>query len=320
MEQDKKLLRLCTAVIVSAMLIRLLANLLPGVQRISDGDMATALLFLQTGRVVRYVDTSNLPQETVPEPETQPAPAGVCFTGEDVKLLQLRDYAGKDPDLEKLLLQPLAWHLTGEEPTVLILHTHGSESYENTEGYTESSQYRTLQEEYNMISIGDHLTELLQAQGIGVIHDRTIHDYPSYNGSYDNSRAAAELYLQLYPSICLILDLHRDAAVDSLGNQVGYTVQTPQGQAAKLMLVMGTGHEAWEENLSLALKLQVQLEKNCPGICRPISLRKSKFNQQLCPGAVLVEVGAAGNTRQEALLATEYLAQAIVSLTAGSTS
>ena len=88
------------------------------------------------------------------------------------------------------------------------------------------------------------------------------------------------------------------------------------------MLVVGSdagglSHPHWQENMALAVKLHAQLEKNCPGICRPISFRSQCFNQDLSPGALLVEVGAAGNTRAEALLATEQLAQGILALAHG---
>ena len=79
-------------------------------------------------------------------------------------------------------------------------------------------------------------------------------------------------------------------------------------------------HPKWQENMSLAVKLHAQLEKTCPGICRPISLRSQRFNQDLSTGALSIEVGAAGNTRQEALGGAEILAQAIIALSRGTVS
>ena len=88
------------------------------------------------------------------------------------------------------------------------------------------------------------------------------------------------------------------------------------------MLVMGSdrgslSHERWQKNLALAVKLQAQLEGAYPGLCRPIQLKESRYNQDLSMGALLVEVGTAGNTRQEALVAAEYLAQGIIALADG---
>ena len=174
-----------------------------------------------------------------------------------------------------------------------------------------------------MVSIGDHVAELLEAGGISVLHDRALHDSPSYDASYNNSRASAQNYLKAFPSIKLVLDLHRDSYEDEEGNQIVRTVFSEGNTLAQLMFVVGTDyggytHPQWQENFALALKLQTQLEKLCPGICRSINLRSQRFNQDLSTGALLVEVGASGNTRQEALLAAEVLAEGILSLAHGS--
>lgn len=332
MDNDRKILRLGAVVILCAIVLRLLGSVGLGsaVSALSQSDAASVMLFLQTGRVVRQAQTQTQaqeepeqtqPQSTQPEAEISP----VVFSQEDAQLVSVNSYTSYETDLEAMLQQPLSWDLTQEEPTVLILHTHGSESYTQTEDYVESASYRTLDDGYNVVSIGDRLTELLEEKGIRVIHDRTLHDYPSYNGSYEDARQKLRAYLSEYPSICLVLDIHRDAMEDASGSQIGYTVQTEKGTAAKLMLVVGTDaggltHPNWRENMALAVKLQAQLEKVCPGICRPISLRTSRFNQDLTAGAVLVEVGAAGNTRQEALTAAEYLAEGILALANGTTS
>jgi len=88
------------------------------------------------------------------------------------------------------------------------------------------------------------------------------------------------------------------------------------------MLVVGTNaagqdHENWEENLALALKLHLQLQRQDPGIMRPLQLRRQRFNQDVSPGALIVEVGAAGNSHGEALIAAERLAVAITALARG---
>ena len=216
----------------------------------------------------------------------------------------------------------LDWQLRDEVPTVLILHTHGTESYRNTEGYKESTQYRTEDENYNMISVGARLAACLEEGGIRVIHDKKPYDLPSYSGSYTQAREAIETVLTENPSVCLVLDIHRDAMTDAAGNQVSYTCETDRGTAAKLMLVSGSDaggldYPNWEENLTLAVKLQAVLQREVPGICRPLSFRTGRYNQDLFPNMLLVEVGTAGNTRQEALLAVEILADAILSVADG---
>ena len=128
--------------------------------------------------------------------------------------------------------------------------------------------------------------------------------------------------MQEYPSLVMVLDIHRDSVENSDGNQVRYTVETDKGTSAKLMMVVGTDanglkHPNWPENMALAVKLHARLEKVNPGICRPISFRSQRFNQDLSAGAMLIEVGSAGNTHEEALLAAKILGQAILDISQG---
>ena len=235
----------------------------------------------------------------------------------DASVVDVYYAADKNPDMDALLAKPLVWDLYAEEPTVLILHTHATESYTRRgEAYKETSPWRTLDESYNMLSIGAHLASLLEAQGIPVLQDLEFHDYPSYNGSYIHARKSLESYLEDYPSIQLVLDLHRDASEGENG-QLRTIAKVNGIPSAQLMLVLGTNHERYEDNLSLALKLHAQLETLHPGIMRPLQLRSQRFNQDLSPGALLVEVGAAGNSHSEALQAAEALAQAITALAKG---
>ena len=225
-------------------------------------------------------------------------------------------------DVLSLLQQPLRWNLKTEQPTVLILHSHATESYEKQGDYTETSPYRTLNTAYNMVSVGSHLAQLLEDGGITVIHDQTLHDYPSYNDAYGNARQRVQQILEENPSICLILDLHRDAAEDAAGNQKTSTVTIDGKEVANLMLVMGSdkgslSYPDWEVNLALAVKLQARLEEIYPALCRPIKLVSSRYNQDLRTGALLIEVGTAGNSHAEALAAAEYLAQGILALADG---
>ena len=312
MELQQRTRRFGWRVILCACLLRLLT-----------GD--TFLTYLETGRNVRFSASSgeipvHMRESPAPWLPRQEKPV---FSARDAALVELDNDTALTADLEELLEAPLDWDLTAEAPTVLILHTHTTESYTKTgENYEETSDFRTLSEEYNMVSIGDRVAQLLTAAGIGVIHDRQLHDYPSYNGSYVHARASTEEILKANPSIRLILDLHRDA-LEKNGSQLGPVAAIEGNSAAQMMLVVGTNvsrqaHKNWEENLSLALKLQVQLERLYPGIMRPVNLRQQRFNQDLRPGALLIEVGAAGNTRAEALAAAEALAEGIIALSEGS--
>ena len=331
MDNQERSLRFGAALIASALLLRLTCSgLLQSVAKfLYQPNIASALIYLETGRHVRFSQSSEeIPafSSESPLPDFARESSLPVFQAADLEQLQIKYNCSRQPDLNDLISRPLEWDLTGGEPTVLILHTHATESYtrQSGESYEESSAYRTLDEQYNMISIGDRLAELLEAGGIHVIHDRTLHDYPSYSGSYNHARKSAAAYLEAYPSIQLVLDLHRDASGDNR-NQMKTRVQTQGKSTAGLMLVVGTNasglaHPAWEENLSLALKLHVQLDRIAPGIMRYVNLRSQRFNQDLSPGMLLVEVGAAGDSHQDAITAAEFLASAILSLAEGSAS
>lgn len=328
MDLEQKSLRVGAVVIAATVALRLLGSgaLQPLVKLLENPGVASFLIYLETGRIVRN------PSKTVenwstesPPPEISPQePALPVFSEGDLALVDIRNVTDYQPDTASLLEKPLQWDLTGSDPTVLILHTHTTESYRKTEAedYQESSAYHSLDDNYNMVSIGDALAQRLEEAGIGVVHDRQIHDYPSYNGSYQHARFAMEELLAQYPTVQLVLDIHRDAA-DVDGQQLATFASIDGEPASQLMLVLGTDaggleHPHWQENLSLALKLQVTLEKQNPAICRNLILRSSRFNQDLCPGALLVEVGAAGDTRNQALQAVDALAEGIIALAGGS--
>lgn len=327
MKPEKQALRLGVAVVLCALLLRLFTSgpFANAVAAFTSPEWMSFALFLETGRVYRPVLSADVTvpetvEQTLPALQTQPPEeaAVAVFSSSDAALVEVNSVCGYPADVGALLQQPLSWDLTAQEPAVLIVHSHATESYENTEGYEESARYRTLDTRHNMISVGQHLTQLLEANGIRVIHDTSLHDYPSYTDSYEQSRASVKAYLEQYPSIRLVLDLHRDSVENAAGQQLSYAV----GDTAQLMLVVGTNasgldHPNWYENLALAVKLHAQLEKQLPGICRPISFRSQRFNQDLSPGALLVEVGAAGNTRQQALHAAEQLAQAVIAMSGG---
>lgn len=340
MNHNQKALRTGALVIVGALLLRLLLGIFMG-----DGSsifsyprLASFLIHSQTGRdpAVPVPDTQPTDPTTVPtsptEPSTQPTeptppPIAVerpTFTADEAGLINVNYGTRLRPDLKELLLQKLDWDLTGEEPTILILHTHGTEAFTPTaeRPYEEyGGEYRTKDDRYNMISIGDELTRLLTEKGLTVLHDRTPHDLNDYNDAYNNSRAAVQEYLKQYPSIKMILDVHRDAAEYSDGTQWA-TSATVDGQpSAQVMLVVGSSasdaHPNWKTNLSLAEKLYLSIQRTCPGVERPINLRAKIYNQDLSTGSLIVEVGSTGNTHEEAMRALPVLSEAILQLVYG---
>lgn len=215
------------------------------------------------------------------------------------------------------LQQPFAAELSEASPQILILHTHGSEGYTPVPG-TEvvwSGDYRTTDYRYNVVRVGDEMAEAFIEAGLSVLHDRTLYDYPSYSGAYDRSLAAIQSYLVQYPSIRFILDVHRDAIEDGQGNQYKAVSEIEGlGTAAQMSLVLGSDgsgleHPGWMENLRLAASIQQDILERYPTLMRPVLLRNSRYNQHATAGSLLVEVGAAGNSPEEAVLAGRLFAE-----------
>ncbi len=322
MQDKKRSIRLGAAIVIFAVILRFGGGLTTASDRTLRLRQSVHIALQRWpvgGNRVLAVQPDEQPTiPTLPEPEILPT-----FTGQDLRLLQFRYASGCKyrPDLEELTRRALSWDLDSGQPTVLILHTHGTEAYTGGQ-YTPSGSYRTRDLNHNLVAVGELLANRLQAAGIGVIHDKILHDDPSYNAAYSSARVSVEQYLARYPSIQLVLDLHRDAASYPDGSQYTTSVMVDGENIAQLMLVMGTDasglhHPNWQDNLSVALKMLVQLERMAPGVTRTTTLRTSRYNQDLHSAMLLVEVGSAGNTLQQAKAAVEILADAIIALKDG---
>ena len=150
--------------------------------------------------------------------------------------------------------------------------------------------------------------------GLSVIHDTNLYDYPDYNGAYERSKAAAAQYLAQYPTLQMVLDVHRDALVGADGTVYKPVLQIDGVKTAQVMLLVGSDDAGavfpdWTEHMALAMELQQQMNSLWPGLARPITLRTARFNQQMTKGPLLVEVGSHGNTLDEALAGARLFAR-----------
>lgn len=322
-----RVLRTGAAAIALAVVLKIFTSVPLPTKLFNAQSVSRWVIYLETGRILAETvpaTQATEPTPTVIEKEPPEEPRRLSFSPSDGDLVNIRSSWDCALPPRELVMEKLDWDLTGDEPTVLIYHTHAMESYtpQTGEDYTEEVPFRTADLDYNMVSIGTRLAELLENAGISVLHDTTLHDAASYNGSYASSRETVEKYLAQYPSIRLVLDIHRDAAEDGSGHQVATTAETAQGDTARLMLVLGSEagglyNPNWQENYALAVKLQAVLEQESPGLCRELHLTDQRYNQDLSPGALLIEVGAAGNSHDEALRAMTPLAEAIAALAKG---
>lgn len=207
------------------------------------------------------------------------------------------------------------------EPQVLIMHTHETESYEpyTRDFYDSSFTSRTTDDSMNMAAVGDKIAEQLEGAGIGVIHDVTKHDYPSYNGSYDRSRVTALDILAENPSIKVVLDIHRDAIERADGTRIAPTAEINGQNAAQVMIISGCddgtmGMPDYMKNFRFASALQQQLEEDFPGLTRPVLFDYRQYNQDLTTGSILIEVGGHANSIDEALYSGELIGRALADL------
>ncbi|MBQ4527999.1 MAG: stage II sporulation protein P [Clostridia bacterium] len=221
-------------------------------------------------------------------------------------------------DIQKMALSDVNYDATGDNPKVLIIHTHGCETYSNEvgTGLGINGSYRTTDTSANMIAIGEILAAKLSERGINVIHDKTMCDYPSYNESYRNSLALIDGYLNKYPDIEFVFDIHRDAIESNTGVPIKLTYEYDNEVSAQVMIVCGTDalgleHANWRDNLTLASKIQLYMEKNYPGIMRPINLREERFNMHKTKGSLIFEIGTHANTLDEAKKSAVYIADGI---------
>lgn len=333
MEQRRRVLTVGATAVAFALLVRII--LLGPMGSLLGSRALSLMMYLETGQLMRWTTpaatippilsaTEGTSETLAPSEPTEPEIC-VAFSQADEEKVEINDLIGYAPAVQALLEMPICWQLRQEAPTVLIIHTHATESYTRQEGenYEESGICRTLDENYNMVSIGEALAQYLRAGGIGVIHDRTLHDESNYNGAYQSARESIARYLEEYPSITMVIDLHRDALEED-GPRLSVTGAVDGEDAAQLMVVAGSDEnlafDHWQENLALGVQLTALLERESPGITRPVQLRAQRFNLDMTPGSLLIEVGGNGNTHEQALRSMQALARGILALAGGTNS
>lgn len=203
------------------------------------------------------------------------------------------------------------------DPQILIMHTHATEDYRLSAGlwYSPGDGARTTDTNLNMCAVGRVMADTLNAAGLNTLHDETLNDYPSYTGSYENSRAVVQRYLAQYPSIKVVLDVHRDA-VQRDSTLVKPITQINGKKAAQMMIIAGCDDGTmempnWGKNLRFAAGIQDAIESRWKGLTRPIFFCYRKYNQDLTTGSLLLELGSHGNTLEQVLTTAQLAGDAI---------
>lgn len=227
------------------------------------------------------------------------------------------------PDYEKI----------GKEPFVLVIHTHGTECYFDPEekmnvyyadysniieGYYDEKKTKTRSEntDENVVAVGRVFCATLENCGIPAIHCEDMFDLEDYNTAYSKSGNAISQYLEKYPSIRLVIDLHRDSLISDELVKIKTVAKGLSQKSAQVMIVAGSDaggsyYPTWERNLALDLKIKEVMDEKYPSLSRPIFLRGARYNQHLAYTSFLLEVGTCANTLEEAAFAATLSAECI---------
>ena len=230
-------------------------------------------------------------------------------------------------DIAAEAAQPLPFAIEKDSaaPQVLIMHTHATEDYRLSAGlwFTPGDGARSTDRSINMCAVGRVMADTLNAAGINTLHDETLNDYPSYTGSYANSRAVVQQYLARYPSIKVVLDVHRDAIETESGSRYAPVCMVDGRQAAQVMIICGCDNgttvqlPGWRQNLRFAAAWERSMEGMYPGFTRPVLFSYRFYNQDLTTGSLLIEIGGHGNNLNEALYAGQLAAKGLAAALLG---
>lgn len=223
------------------------------------------------------------------------------------KNIQIKNASSTDIDIKKELEGKLGFTVENtNQPQVLIYHTHTCESFllYDTGYFYENFYPRTTDKNQNVCAVGEEISKQLNEAGIVTLHDKTIHDDPSYNGAYDRSMETINKYLEKYPSIKVVLDIHRDGiGTDTQKSKPVFTVNGKK--AAQIMILSGYNYDGseefkdWEYNLRFALKIQNTAQNMYPDMVRPLYFADFMYNMNVNTGSLLIEIGAESNTLEE---------------------
>lgn len=228
----------------------------------------------------------------------------------------------KTVDVKKELSKKASFgKITKDEPYILVYHTHTTEGYELLDKgwYSDDYNSRTKDLSKTVVRVGDEITSRLEKAGFKVIHDKTIYD-ANYDGAYSRSLKIVEKILKENPSIVITLDVHRDAIHYDDGSRCKPTATINGKKAAQVMIITGaeegdiTDYPRWSENLTFAIALQNKVEENYKGLMRPIFFCQRKYNMQVTPCSLLLEMGTDVNTLEEAVYSGRLIGDSLAEL------
>ncbi len=203
---------------------------------------------------------------------------------------------------------------------VLIVHTHTTESYaeKSQDWYSKKYNHRTTDKSESVVAVADEIEKKLNKAGIRTLHITTYHDYPEYTGAYDRARKTINKYLKKYPSIEMVIDVHRDAMTQDDGTKIKPTAKIKGKKAAQVMIITGCDNEGkmdfdgWRDNSIMAVQLQKKMADKYEGLARPLYFAPFRYNMDLTPNSLLIEFGTDVNTLSEAKYSGQLVGNCLV--------
>lgn len=234
----------------------------------------------------------------------------------------IKNQTEKVVDIQKALSNKPKFNIkqNSKQPQVLIVHTHATECFfpKVVNSYPKSWGERDDDTNNNMIAVGKVLANALNKAGINTIQSTVLHDKESYTYSYDRSRETIKYYLEKYPSIKVVFDVHRDAINCENGDKLRPIVDINGKTAAQIMLISGcqsgpiTDYPNWQKNFRFSVGLQQAIERQYPSLARPLFFAEKKYNQDLCENSCLIEIGSQANLIKEAKYSAKLLAKVLI--------
>ena len=224
-------------------------------------------------------------------------------------------------NIEEYLNKQVYAFITENKPAILIYHTHSSETYEllDRDFYTNERNIRSDNPKENMVRVGEEICKVLEKNGYKTIHDKSIYD-ESINGAYERSRANISRIIKDNPSIQIVLDIHRGAIYQKDNSKIKTVTEINGRKAAQIMLISGcedgnvTDFPNWQKNLTFALNLQEKLKNDNKTLVQPLTFCSRKYNLDLVPCALSIEIGTDANTLSEAVYSAELFADSLSEL------
>ena len=203
---------------------------------------------------------------------------------------------------------------------VLLVHTHTTESYaeKSRDWYSKKFNHRTTDKSESVVAVADEIEKKLDKAGIKTLHITTYHDYPEYTGAYDRARKTIKKYLKKYPSIEMVIDVHRDAMTTDDGTKIKPTAKINGKKAAQVMIITGCDNEGkldfdgWRKNSVMAVQLQKKMADKYDGLARPLYFAPFRYNMDLTPNSLLIEFGTDVNTLSEAKYSGQLVGNCLV--------